>query len=259
MRKSITINIPEPCHEDWNKMTLKAQGKYCATCSKTVFDFTNKTDEQIVKTFETENNLCGRFNKQQLNRELVLARKSKNNYLSLAASGLFAFMALGNQDSFAQEKPKTEKTEPIRFQRQIVGKFDVSVLSEKIIHGIVTSADDNAVLPEVIVKIKGSSKSTQTNFDGKFSLRAKVGDIIVFEFIGHERKEIIIDKSLKSNISVQLEAELMGEIVVMDHSSIRSIKAQERKAKREAIKNGEHQRTVLGKFFYSIKRLFSKR
>lgn len=83
MRKVININIPEPCHEDWNKMTPVAKGKHCSLCKKTVFDFTAKTDEYIVETFTKNNNICGRFKSTQLKRDLVFSRKERNNYMSL--------------------------------------------------------------------------------------------------------------------------------------------------------------------------------
>ena len=71
MRKSVTINIAEPCHEDWNKMTPQNQGRHCVACNKTVIDFTKQTDDQIIKSLETNGNLCGRFKTQQLDREIV--------------------------------------------------------------------------------------------------------------------------------------------------------------------------------------------
>ena len=66
MRKAIQLTIPEPCHEDWNTMTPELKGRHCSVCEKTVFDFTTKTDEYIVKTFEQDNKLCGRFKNSQL-------------------------------------------------------------------------------------------------------------------------------------------------------------------------------------------------
>nr|WP_321224504.1 hypothetical protein [uncultured Psychroserpens sp.] len=118
MRTSLNINIPEPCHEDWNKMTLQQKGRYCKSCEKTVFDFTSKTDEQIVKTFLNEGRVCGRYKSTQLNRALVLNRKEKNNYLSYVASTLFTFLSFGTQYVEAQGKPKIVNVDSL--QKQLV-------------------------------------------------------------------------------------------------------------------------------------------
>lgn len=62
------IYIPEPCHEDWGKMTANEQGAFCKVCSKTVVDFSVKTENEIQK-FLGENldkKICGRFCADQL-------------------------------------------------------------------------------------------------------------------------------------------------------------------------------------------------
>jgi hypothetical protein len=68
------ISIPEPCHEDWNSMTPDANGKFCNSCSKSVIDFTNKTDAEIhAMMMERKNEkVCGHFKKTQVNRPLAL-------------------------------------------------------------------------------------------------------------------------------------------------------------------------------------------
>jgi hypothetical protein len=68
------ISIPEPCHEDWNSMTPDANGKFCHSCSKSVIDFTNKTDAEIhTMLMERKNEkVCGHFKKTQVNRPLAL-------------------------------------------------------------------------------------------------------------------------------------------------------------------------------------------
>ena len=67
------ISIPEPCHEDWNSMTPDANGKFCNSCSKSVIDFTNKTDAEIhVMMMERKDEkVCGHFKKTQVNRPLA--------------------------------------------------------------------------------------------------------------------------------------------------------------------------------------------
>ncbi len=49
MKKAIHISIPKPCHEDWVKMNPTKKGRHCASCEKQVTDYTQKTDEQLVK------------------------------------------------------------------------------------------------------------------------------------------------------------------------------------------------------------------
>ncbi|MBS7252802.1 hypothetical protein [Flavobacterium branchiicola] len=63
------ITIPEPCHENWDKMTPKENGRFCLSCSKTVIDFTKMLPEEIQHYFIQNRNekICGRFKKSQLN------------------------------------------------------------------------------------------------------------------------------------------------------------------------------------------------
>lgn len=32
------IQIPTPCHENWNEMNANEKGKFCKVCNKTVVD-----------------------------------------------------------------------------------------------------------------------------------------------------------------------------------------------------------------------------
>jgi len=48
------------------------KGKFC---TKEVFDFTTFSDEQLIKRLEKDDDLCGRFTVNLLNRNLVLQRK----------------------------------------------------------------------------------------------------------------------------------------------------------------------------------------
>jgi hypothetical protein len=65
----VKINIPEPCNEQWHLMTPKEKGRYCKACSKTIVDFSNLTDKEILNAI-SNGTTCGKFHKSQLNREL---------------------------------------------------------------------------------------------------------------------------------------------------------------------------------------------
>lgn len=62
------IYIPEPCHEDWGKMTPNEKGAYCRVCAKTVVDFSERSDDDVQKFLldNAENKICGRFRVSQI-------------------------------------------------------------------------------------------------------------------------------------------------------------------------------------------------
>jgi hypothetical protein len=70
--KKFSLTVSEPCHENWDAMTAVAKGRHCASCQKTVVDFTTMTDSQIAGFFkQAPLNVCGRFYNNQLNREIM--------------------------------------------------------------------------------------------------------------------------------------------------------------------------------------------
>ena len=60
---NLIISIPEPCHEDWNKMQPDEKGKFCSVCQTSVIDFTNKTTDEIALYFQVHigEKKCGIF------------------------------------------------------------------------------------------------------------------------------------------------------------------------------------------------------
>ena len=60
------VSIPEPCNEDWSKMTPYNNGKYCDKCKLTVVDFTSMSEQQIQQYLLNRQYVCGRFNESQL-------------------------------------------------------------------------------------------------------------------------------------------------------------------------------------------------
>jgi len=62
------ISIHNPCNEDWGKMKIGVDSRYCNHCTKDVIDFTDKTRQEILEYFLANYNkkICGRFNTSQL-------------------------------------------------------------------------------------------------------------------------------------------------------------------------------------------------
>jgi hypothetical protein len=72
MRKSLAISIPEPCHEDWTKMTPTERGAFCQACAIDVMDFTGKTAHEIKTILRQEisadKRTCMRITNYQLDQ-----------------------------------------------------------------------------------------------------------------------------------------------------------------------------------------------
>lgn len=199
----INISIPKPCHENWEGMNNTEKGKFCNSCQKKVFDFTTASDREIVRAFQQNNQLCGRFLDTQLNRDLVSPKERKSIWFATPAT-IISILGIGTYDAKAQEPFKTEQTP----KHIILGKPAYIEPKEIEISGVVL--DDNKLpLPRAKITIKGSSLSTETDFDGKYSIKAKIGDILIFQFIGMETKELeLTNKCTNTDIKTELKTEL---------------------------------------------------
>lgn len=114
MKKQTYIYIQEPCHEDWNHMAGKEQGRFCHSCSKTVTDFSSMTDTEILQFLSTaSSNTCGRFATGQVSREIhVPATAAKKTFWAYLLS-MFLPVMITNRLSAQKKiivKPATEQT-----------------------------------------------------------------------------------------------------------------------------------------------------
>jgi hypothetical protein len=98
MERNYKITIPEPCHENWDKMTPKDNGRFCISCSKTVIDFSTMLPEEIQHFFiQNQNNkICGRFENWQLETiQIKIPSKvlyTQTNYHKIFLLALFIAM-----------------------------------------------------------------------------------------------------------------------------------------------------------------------
>ncbi|MCG1035706.1 SusC/RagA family TonB-linked outer membrane protein [Polaribacter sargassicola] len=88
----------------------------------------------------------------------------------------------------------------------------ISFAQEKTITGIVKSNLD--VLPGVSITIKDSSVGTETDFNGKYSIKAKPGDVLVFRYLGYKTTEKTVSSTNIINVTLVEDANELEEIVV---------------------------------------------
>ena len=76
MAKQLQLQIPSPCHENWENMSQVEKGRFCASCEKKVIDFSYMSDREIALFFKKPTgSVCGRFFENQLNRDIDIPKK----------------------------------------------------------------------------------------------------------------------------------------------------------------------------------------
>lgn len=98
------ILIPEPCAADWEAMTPEGKGRHCGQCCKTVVDFTQWENRDILAYLKKHASagVCGHFRKEQLNTPIptpeVFIQYINQSFLSfaqkIAAVCLFVFCVM---------------------------------------------------------------------------------------------------------------------------------------------------------------------
>ena len=93
----------------------------------------------------------------------------------------------------------------------------MSVLSygqSRSLTGSVTSREDNRTIPGVNIRVKGTSKGTVANADGKYSLPVSGNEILQFSMIGYETKEVAVGSQSELNITLTADQTQLQEVVV---------------------------------------------
>lgn len=95
----------------------------------------------------------------------------------------------------------------------VVMSFAVMAQGKKIT-GKVTSSDDGTGLPGVSVQVKGTSKGSQTDIEGNYSIEATTGSTLVFSFVGMNTQEVKLGSQSVVNVSLGADTKQLSEVVV---------------------------------------------
>ena len=194
MKQKIQLSIPEPCHENWQQMSSVEKGRFCSSCQKTVLDFTQLSDNEIIKLVSKNDNLCGRFNASQLDRNLI-GTKRTSNYFGYFTTSVLAFLGLGAESAVAQEKPTLEQN--------IIRKSTNLNDSDFLVRGIVKDTLGKGIA-NMIIHVYGQ-KDLKTNANGEFEIFVKQNQRVVFYDTDDEFGEFECRISDNSFLEIVLE------------------------------------------------------
>ena len=84
---------------------------------------------------------------------------------------------------------------------------------EKTISGTV-SDESGLPLPGVNIIVKGTTTGTQTDFDGKYTIKANTGDVLTYSYVGLKAQEKTVGASTTINVTMLEDAAVLDEVVV---------------------------------------------
>lgn len=85
---------------------------------------------------------------------------------------------------------------------------------QKTITGTVISADDGLSIPGVSVLVKGTSKGTITDINGKYIINVGNNAVLQFSFVGMHTQEIVVGTSTTINVTLEPETIGVEEVVI---------------------------------------------
>jgi TonB-linked SusC/RagA family outer membrane protein len=99
--------------------------------------------------------------------------------------------------------------------------FSINSWAQKTqVSGVVTDMNKLS-LPGVNVTIKGSKEGVATDFDGKYQISAKVGDVFVFSFLGFQTLEVPYKGTKTLNVTLKDDNQQLNEVVVVGYGQVK--------------------------------------
>ncbi len=218
------IKIDSPCLEDWDKMTTSKDGKFCNHCKENVINFTGLSDKEIVRIIDSrKGNLCGRFDIDQLGREIAIPPKESNSsFFAKAAAALLLFTT--SKEAKGQSNNAVNGTSI--YSDKIKNKNAEFINNNPVeISGTVFDASTNKPLSNVRIVITSplglavTKTDYKTDEDGGFAIplndsSEKRTITLVFACIDHEDRIVNVNREdFNTNINVYLSPSLQ-EIVI---------------------------------------------
>ena len=79
--------------------------------------------------------------------------------------------------------------------------------------------ETGAPLPGANVIVVGTTTGVTTDFDGLFSIKASIGDVLEFSFLGMTSQKVTIENSDSLNISLLSDAEQLESVIVVGYGT----------------------------------------
>jgi hypothetical protein len=221
------ITIPEPCDQKWSEMQACGSNRFCSKCEKQIIDFTYYSDAALTKVIEeNEGRICGKFTKDQLDRELISSYKKHSFFSNISARWLGLWLFLSSPFNSVKAQTPIEVSPELKTTKVDTNQFFISgtVINQnhepaqgikvKLVElGLITRSDFNGKFKFVFVKNASANYSLEFN-----------GTAVSNELEGFSPDDTLRINNVQANTSdIKLEIiskkiseiELKGEITVV--------------------------------------------
>ncbi len=186
----IKFTIPEPCHQNWQEMSIIEQGRFCSSCQKAVTDFSALGDHEIYALLSKgDADMCGRFSEEQMQRGIKYGQEKKR-YWGKYFFNFFIPAFLFTKQSSAQGKivQQTKASCSVGMRKIIVPYRDKHFE----LSGSIMDSGANKIIGYGTVSIIGGNGAAVSE-TGTFNLKSKAtGPSVILKVtaIGYESREI---------------------------------------------------------------------
>ncbi|WP_431159159.1 SusC/RagA family TonB-linked outer membrane protein [Winogradskyella poriferorum] len=87
------------------------------------------------------------------------------------------------------------------------------------LQGTVTAAADNMPIPGVNVIVVGTTNGASTDFNGKYQITVKSGDVLQFSYVGYATQTVTISNQQVLDISLAESTSALDEVVVIGYGT----------------------------------------
>jgi hypothetical protein len=218
-------------------MTPGAQGRFCNSCQKTVTDFTQMSDAQLIAFFKKpKQSTCGRFTQDQLDNDILIPRKRIPWVKYFFQIALPAFL-LSLKSSAQTVRIKTPiETLPSVTKGKVAPVIlgDTTANNSTKLSGTITDSEGMPV-PYATVFIKGTTNGVAADSLGNFSINnVLLPCTISVSCVGYAPTEVhVAFKQQHANIQIEVNAQIKA-MILGGAISVRSI--TRKKSKKELRK-----------------------
>jgi hypothetical protein len=248
MQQLIQLSIPEPCHQDWNKMTPNDQGRFCSSCSKTVVDFSTMSDAALMQYFENlkDSNVCGRVYTDQLDRNIEPAAKPRKK-IFVYWQYLLAFLMMITKGQMAKAQGAVKSGE-LKMNKTLGDTILLptqSVISNEIMVGGLTSKRARGIqklmankiqqlqivdtaglpIPSATVMLFPSNKTFITDENGYVDMsHYPLTDSIEVSAIGYSNSKLLVKNIPIAKVVLMNSAVTLDPVLVQSYGTIGKMK-----------------------------------